>query len=231
MDSMLRSLSVTRPLRPSEVRREEVRDRFGLLLLLIVGAFVALGFGGSTAARVLAGMLQLAALVVAVLATDLHLRRLWFAVVALVGVLAAVLSGFSGDTPQGVGALAAIVVAIVILAAVLGRVLRHQRVTLQTLYGAVCAYFLLGLMFGSFYSALDLLGSEQVFGTPVSGSVYSYFSFTTLTTVGFGDYTAQTDVARRVAVIEAVLGQVFIATTLARLVSMYKSPSIDRTAQ
>ena len=222
---------MTRPLRPSEVRREEVRDRFGLLLVLIVGAFVALGFGGSTAARVLAGVLQLAALVVAVLATDLHLRRLWFAAVALVGVLAAVLSGFSGDTPQGVGALAAIVVAIVILAAVLGRVLRHQRVTLQTLYGAVCAYFLLGLMFGSFYSALDLLGSEQVFGTPVSGSVYSYFSFTTLTTVGFGDYTAQTDVARRVAVIEAVLGQVFIATTLARLVSMYKSPSIDRTAQ
>ncbi len=231
MNSMLRSLSVTRPLRPSEVRREEVRDRFGLLLVLIVGAFVALGFGGSTAARVLAGVLQLAALVVAVLATDLHLRRLWFAAVALVGVLAAVLSGFSGDTPQGVGALAAIVVAIVILAAVLGRVLRHQRVTLQTLYGAVCAYFLLGLMFGSFYSALDLLGSERVFGTPVSGSVYSYFSFTTLTTVGFGDYTAQTDVARRVAVIEAVLGQVFIATTLARLVSMYKSPSIDRTAQ
>ena len=228
---MLRSLSVTRPLRPSEVRREEVRDRFGLLLVLIVGAFVALGFGGSTAARVIAGMLQLAALVVAVLATDLHLHRLWFAVVALVGVLAAVLSGFSGDTPQGVGALAAIVVAIAILSAVLRRVLRHQRVTLQTLYGAVCAYFLLGLMFGSFYSALDLLGSEPVFGTPVSGSVYSYFSFTALTTVGFGDYTAQTDVARRVVVIEAVLGQVFIATTLARLVSMYRSPSVDRTAQ
>ena len=179
----------------------------------------------------LAGMLQLAALVVAVLATDVHLHRLRFGVIALVGVVAAVLSGFSGDIPQGVAALAQIVVSIAILSAVLRRVLRHERVTLQTLYGAVCAYFLLGLMFGSFYSALDLLGREHVFGTPVSGSVYSYFSFTTITTVGFGDYTAQTDVARRVVVIEAVLGQVFIATTLARLVSMYRSPSINRTAQ
>ena len=66
---------MTHPLRLSEVRREEVRDRFGLLLVLIVGAFVALGFGESTVARALAGMLQLAALVVAVLAaTDLRLH-------------------------------------------------------------------------------------------------------------------------------------------------------------
>jgi hypothetical protein len=62
-----------------------------------------------------------------------------------------------------------------------------------------------------------------VFGDTVDESVFSYFSFTTLTTVGFGDYTAMTDLARRIAVIEAVLGQVFIATTLARLVSLYKS--------
>jgi hypothetical protein len=59
--------------------------------------------------------------------------------------------------------------------------------------------------------------------------VYSYFSFTSLTTVGFGDYTAKTDLGRRVVVIEAVIGQVFIATTLARLVSLYKPPSATPT--
>jgi hypothetical protein len=78
-------------------------------------------------------------------------------------------------------------------------------------------------MFSGIYGAIDDLGSTPVFGDAVDQSVFSYFSFTTLTTVGFGDFTATTDLARRIAVIEAVLGQVFIATTLARLVSLYKS--------
>ena len=212
-------------------RREEVQDRFGLLLGLLVGAFVALGFGGNTAARVIANLLQVAAIVVAFMATDLRRHHLWLAVTATLGVIAVFLSGFASETLRGLGSLANIVVGLSILVAVLERVLRHRRVTLQTLYGAVCAYFLLGLAFAAIYSALDELAADPIFGEPVSGSVYSYFSFTTMTTVGFGDYTAQTDVARRIVVIEAVLGQVFIATTLARLVSLYKSPQREGDTQ
>jgi hypothetical protein len=102
-------------------------------------------------------------------------------------------------------------------------VLRHEHVTLQTLYGAVCAYFLIGLMFSALYGAMNDLADSPIFGKQVARSVFSYFSFTTLTTVGFGDYTIVTDLGRRMAVMEAVIGQVFIATTLARLVSLYKS--------
>ena len=128
-------------------------------------SFVAVGFGDSNVARAVAGALQLAALVVAVLAaTDMHLHGLQLALVAAVGVLAAVLAAFSGDIPQGVGAQPAdIVVAAVILSIVLRRVLRHERVTVQTLYGAVCAYFLIGLMFGSIYAGLDLLQQRARF--------------------------------------------------------------------
>ena len=116
-----------------------------------------------------------------------------------------------------------------VLVAVLDRVLRHRRVTIQTLLGAVCAYFLIGLVFANVYGLLDAVGNQPLFGTQQPRSVYSYFSFVTLTTVGFGDYTAKTDLGRRIVVIEAVFGTVFLATTLARLVSLFSGPEGSAT--
>ena len=206
-----------------ERRREQAEDRFGVLLVLLIGSFVALGFADNTWARVLAGVLQLTALAVGFLAT---------ACTRTTGGSACSPSSASrrsscwpsmATPPRGIGEIAGVVVLGALLVAVLDRVLRHEHVTIQTLFGAVCAYFLIGLMFSSVYGALNDLGDTPVFGEPVDRSVFSYFSFTTLTTVGFGDYTAVTDLGRRIAVIEAVIGQVFIATTLARLVSLYKS--------
>jgi drug/metabolite transporter (DMT)-like permease len=206
-----------------EPRIQRVQDRFGLLLLLLIGAFVALGFSAETWARYVAALLEIAALAVAFLATRLRRDHRWLAVVLVVAIIAVVASALTGDTSEGIANIAVTFVFAAMLIAVLDRVLRHRRVTVQTLFGAVCAYFLIGLMFSAIYSALDALGSEPIFGEPVGRSVFSYFSFTALTTVGFGDYTAETDISRRIVVLEAVIGQVFIATTLARLVSLYKS--------
>ena len=119
--------------------------------------------------------------------------------------------------------LAGFVVLTTLLIAVLGRLVKHERVTVQTLLGAVCAYFLIGLAFGAVYGALNDLGDAPLFGNPVQRSVFSYFSFTTLTTIGFGDYATVTDFGRRIAVVEGMVGQVFVATLLARLVSLYRS--------
>jgi Ion channel len=206
-----------------ERRREQARDRFGVLLLLLVGSFVALGFADERWMRAVAVLLQIAALAVGFLATTLGRDHRWLGLFALVGTAAIVLVAMSGDTASGIGEIAGVVVLAALLVAVLDRVLHHEQVSVQTLFGAVCAYFLIGLMFSAVYGALNDFGNTPVFGEPVDRSVFSYFSFTTLTTVGFGDFTAATDIARRIAMIEAVLGQVFIATTLARLVSMYKS--------
>ena len=209
------------------LRREEehVRDRFGLLLLLLVSSFVALGFT-ATWMKVLASALQLAALVVAFAATGVRRDRVVLGTGGVAGVIAVGLAAVTGPpgVAQGVGALATCVVMVAILVGVLERVLRHRRVTSQTLFGAVCAYFLIGLLFSSVYLALDAFGSSPIFGETVATSVYSYFSFTTLTTVGFGDYTAVTDVGRRIVAIEAIAGEIFLATTLARLVSLFRGP-------
>ena len=206
-----------------ERRRQQAQDRFGVLLVLLIGSFVSLGFANNTWARVLAGVLELAALAIGFLASGLTRRYRRLGLVGLVGVVAIVLTAVAGDTATGISQIAAVVVLATLLLGVLDRVLHHEEVTIQTLFGAVCAYFLIGLMFSSVYGALNDLGDAPVFGEPVNRSVFSYFSFTTLTTVGFGDFTAVTDVGRRIAVIEAVIGQVFIAILLARLVSLYKT--------
>src|SRR4051812_550345 len=206
-----------------EARADRIRDRFGLLLALLVGAFVTLGFSEHAWARFLAVGLQIAAVVVAVAASRVRYDQRWVALLAGAALLALVTAGLSGDIAAGVEAVAVFVLLFALLVAVLNRVLRHRHVTLQTLYGAVCAYFLLGLMFSSIYAAIDSFSTTPFFGRPVAPAVYSYFSFVTLTTLGFGDYTPATDAGRRIVVIEAVAGQVFIATTLARLVSLYRS--------
>jgi hypothetical protein len=209
--------------RPRRNVRVEARDRFGLLLVLLVGSFLALGVSGERWGRIVAGVLQVGALAVAFLATEVRIDHRWVGLLALGGIASVVLASVSGEIPNGLAEVAAVIVLAAILVAVLDRVLRHRRVTLQTLYGAMCAYFLIGLMFGSVYRAIDELTDASLFGEPVDVSVYSYFSFTTLTTLGFGDYTAVTDLGRRLTMIEAVMGQLFIATTLARLVSVYST--------
>jgi hypothetical protein len=204
-------------------RREQAQDRFGVLLVLLIGSFVTLGFADQTWARVLAGAMQVSALAFGLLATSLRKDHRWLGIFVVIGLVAIVLTAVEGDITSGIGELAGVVVLGALLVAILDRVLRHERVTMQTLFGAVCVYFVLGLIFSAMYAAMNDLTTTPIFGEPVDRSVYSYFSFTTLTTVGFGDFTVVTDLARRIAMIEAVGGQVFIATTLARLVSLYKS--------
>ena len=120
-----------------------------------------------------------------------------------------------------VGAAAILILNLLMVLVVLRRVLSHGTVTLQTLYGAACAYVLIGLAFGSLYSFVDSVGSALVFGRPVNRAAYSYFSFMTLTTTGYGDYTPQTALAQRIAVVEAVTGELFVAMTIAGLVALY----------
>ena len=214
---------VTTAVRAAE-RRGRISDRFGLLLLLLTGAFIGLGFGGAQWQRVLEGAFQVGALVVAFLATGVIRTRRPLILLVTLGMVSWGLTAGSGGTGTafGIASIVNAAVMVTMLVSVLLRVLRHRHVTIQTLFGAVCAYVLIGLLFTNIYGAFDGLGSQPLFGQPVARSVYSYFSFVALTTVGFGDYSAHVEVARRFVAMESVLGQVFIATTLARLVALFK---------
>jgi Ion channel len=100
---------------------------------------------------------------------------------------------------------------------VLRRVLHHPRITLATVAGGLCAYLLVGFAFASLYRTISLVEDDAF--TPALESASTYFSFVTLTTTGFGDYVATSDITRSLVMLEAIIGQVLLVTLVARFVS------------
>ena len=201
-------------------------DRFGLVLALLVLSYLVLALGGSSAPRILEGSFALVALWLALQASATGPRvRLWATAMLLAAFVAVVIitQSVADSTARGLGELWFVVAFLLTLIAVLRRVLIHQEVTLETIYGALSAYLLLGMMFGSMYGAMADLGDQQLFEQVAEPSVplRQYFSFTTLTTLGYGDVTAATDIGRAVATLEAICGQIFLVTLIARLVANF----------
>ncbi len=111
---------------------------------------------------------------------------------------------------------------------------RESEVTTETVFAVLCGYLLLGIVWASLYALIELLnpgsfvsGGEPVFSSHLGqldrgrGSLLFYFSFVTLTTLGYGDVTPATSAAGTFAALEAVTGQLYIAILIARMVSMH----------
>ncbi len=117
--------------------------------------------------------------------------------------------------------LAALALFAVVVA---GRVYRPGPVTLHRILGAVVVYLLLGLTWASAYELLHILRPDAftgAVGEAPSSQTWIYYSFVTLTTTGYGDITPAHPVARSLAVLEALTGQLYLAITVARLVALY----------
>jgi voltage-gated potassium channel len=112
----------------------------------------------------------------------------------------------------------------------LSRILHHRKVTWETVLGALCAYVLIGLLFAFLYLAVDALRSGPFFAQPGPHpqSEYLYFSFVALTTLGFGDLSPETGLPQALTVTEAVLGNVFLVTLVARLVTLWVRQDEER---
>ena len=109
----------------------------------------------------------------------------------------------------------------------LQRILRQRRVTYETVLGALCTYVLLGLLFAFAYLAVDeLAGPFFTQPGPHGQSEYLYFSFVTLTTLGFGDLSPDVGLPQALTVFEALTGQVFLVTMVARLVTLWGRQSM-----
>jgi hypothetical protein len=128
-----------------------------------------------------------------------------------------------------VGVLALFYTAAIVLIAVL----REERVTADTILGGISVYLLIGIAFGILFLLLEWLapGSFAVGGEPLpvptvpdGGSrmaVLLYLSFVVITTLGFGDVTPTTEIARMLCAGEALFGQIYIAVFVARLIGLH----------
>lgn len=111
---------------------------------------------------------------------------------------------------------------LVAIPAVTRRAFQHARVTVNTLAAGLTAYLLIGILFAALYRGVAALDDFRAFDgvlRPAAGD-YAYFSFITMTTVGYGDLAPATGSMRVLAVFEAILGQVFLVTAVARIVSL-----------
>jgi Ion channel len=196
------------------------------VLALLVLSYVMFALGGSSAPRLLEGSFAVVALWLALHASAAGPRlRLWAAAILLAALIAnaVITQAVADDTARGIGELWFVVVFLLTLVAVLRRVLTHQEVKLETICGALAAYLLLGLMFSAVYGAMADLGDHALFVQVADPTIplRQYFSFATLTTLGYGDITAATDIGRAVAILEAICGQIFLVTLIARLVANF----------
>ncbi len=105
----------------------------------------------------------------------------------------------------------------------ISRTLKHRRITHETVLGALCAYVLVGLLFAFIYLAVDELRDAPFFAQPGphEQSEFLYFSFVALTTLGFGDLSPAVGLPQALTVLEALTGQIFLVTMVARLVTLW----------
>jgi len=211
---------------PDKERARPSRDQagaYGLVLISIVLTIIAAAaVGRSQWGRWFVAVLQGATLLLTLRISGAKPRaRLVASVLVVLGLVVAAITVVLGDTKTSY-AIAAISGLLVIGAPVaIVRGARGQlEVTVRTVLAALSIYLLIGLFFAFAYSLMAVTDSGPFFASGIDGVLpdHLYFSYSTLTTVGFGDLTASEDIGRMTSVLEALIGQLYLVTVVALLV-------------
>ena len=162
-------------------------------------------------------------------------RRRTFVVAVLLAIPAVVgrwINHFRPDLlPPAIFLVAGLVLVAFVVANLLRFILRAPSVNAEVLCASISAYLMLGLMWTLAYWLVDRLTPGGAFSFNTNAGEHSmngfngfYFSFITLSTVGYGDITPVSRIARWLAAMEAMTGMLYVAVLIARLVSLYSAP-------
>jgi uncharacterized membrane protein len=199
-------------------------DSYATLLALLTGALVLFPFVGDSLIAAIGSVgLTVAAIIVSYRASDasaIVIARVTVGAVILGSTLTAILVA-SGDVISGIANLG--------LAVLIGSgpivILRHvftaPKVTMPHVIGALSAYIEIGFFFTFVFRAVDKLTEQAFFAQTSDPSAFDflYFSFITMTTVGYGDFSPALPLGRSLVILEVLIGSIFLVVLVARLVA------------
>jgi Ion channel len=211
-------------------RRHLHGDGFGygwLLLLIMATIAFQMAAPDTDWAQVLSILLQGFTLIAALVVSGV---RRWLIHLATVITVIALLTAVgivigSGELDVGGGRVLSLMLALLAPLAIAAGVVRQARnaqmITLRTMFGVLCIYLLIGTAFAYAYGLIAAVEDGGFFAEISGGSPpdFLYFSFTTMTTTGFGDLTAAENLGRSLAITEALIGQIYLVTLVALIVS------------
>ncbi len=208
-------------------RAEKVRDAFGLVFLLVLTTYVLTSLLDNHGwAAVILTCATSATSVIAL--TSSHARpgfvRGAIALSALTIGLA-VIAAISDDRLWlNLASVVQITLLAVAMGAVLQRVVTTAEVGSRTILGAISVYTVLGILFTYLYGTIDRIQATPFFeGVPhPAGSDFLFFSYTTLTTTGYGNLVPGGQPGRMLSGLEMMIGQIFLVTLVAGLVSLWR---------
>ena len=203
------------------------RERYGLLLGAIVVAFAIEGIAEPAAwEQMLTTVLLSATLLLALVTADTRVEVVRVAAVLVAAVIIlsfaeAINGNLDGGSTRIANGLLVLLAPPAVVVGVLRTLRSKQAVTLEAVFGVLCVYILVGMFFAFAYGAIDRYGGDPFFAGGSSATVAHclYFSFTSLTTVGYGDLTARSNLGHTLAVSEALIGQIYLVTVVSLLVA------------
>jgi hypothetical protein len=210
-------------------------DSYGLVLLLVVVTYVvSVSFTEAQAASIVL-VVQLATVWLTLRTSRARpvVRRVADIVLGLAAVVA-VGSFFVHQRGAELGGIFAVCCLLYLIApfAILRHLILRRGIDIESLLGAVAAYLLVGMFFAFAYQAAGELGNVPFFGSAGHGSLSEdlFFSFVTLTTVGYGNLVPAANPGQTMAVVEAVLGQLFLVVAVGKVISGLQPRNGNRSA-